>query len=257
MDRGAIQAEWHEYWSGWSRKTDDVIGEAMITIYVNGIELVTLMCTPLEQDLLGLGFLKNEGLIDRLDEVDHVHIGANGCCVDVWLTRAMQEPQRRILTSGCGSGVTFGDPLEAIEPLKDNVQIEPEHLMSFFNRMHKPDSLRARARGVHTASLTDGDKLLLISEDVGRHNTIDKLAGMCLMNGMETRGLILLTTGRISSEMLRKGYAMGCPIIASRTSPTSLSLKLADAAGITLVGYARHGRLRAYAHPHRLGYIDE
>jgi FdhD protein len=254
MDLGSVEAEWHEYSQGWNRKTDEVIGEAMLTIYVNGVELATIMCTPREQNLLGLGFLKNEGIIDRLDEVDHVHIGGNGCCVDVWLTRAFKEPERKIITSGCGSGVTFSDPIEAIEPIQDSVQVDPEELVSMLNSLHSPESLHARAGGVHTAGLTDGEQVLLIAEDIGRHNTIDRLAGACLVQAQETRGLVLLTTGRISSEMLRKGYAMGCPIIASRTSPTSLSIQLADAAGITLVGYARRGKLRVYTHPRRLGF---
>ncbi|MGD8813322.1 MAG: formate dehydrogenase accessory sulfurtransferase FdhD [Anaerolineales bacterium] len=254
MGKGSATTEWREYQQGWHRKTGEIISEEMITIYVNGIELATLMCTPKEQDLLGLGFLKNEGFIGQLDEVDHVHIGGNGCCVDVWLTHAIQQPARRIITSGCGSGVTFHDPLNALEPLQDEALIDPEGLIKLLNRLHKPGSLHARARGVHTAGLADGKRLLVIAEDVGRHNTIDKLVGACLVTGRDTRGLILLTTGRVSSEMLRKGVSMGCPIVASRNSPTSLSVELAEAAGITLVGYARRGRLRAYSHAHRLGY---
>ncbi len=135
--------------------------------------------------------------------------------------------------------------------------MEPEKLISMFNRMHLPGSLHARARGVHTAGLANGESMLAIAEDVGRHNTIDKLAGACLVDGLDTRGLILLTTGRVSSEMLQKGIAMGCPIIASRNSPTSLSIRLAEEAGITLVGYARRGRLRAYTHVHRLIFPNE
>ncbi|HEX9809681.1 MAG TPA: formate dehydrogenase accessory sulfurtransferase FdhD, partial [Alphaproteobacteria bacterium] len=91
-------------------------------------------------------------------------------------------------------------------------------------------------------------------EDVGRHNTVDKLRGACLELGIETRGRILLTTGRVSSEMLRKGARMGCPVIASRNSPTSLSVAMAQAWNITLVGYVRQGSMRAYAHAERLGY---
>jgi FdhD protein len=257
MDASSVETEWHEYDQGWRRKTGEIIGEEMITIYVNGVELATMMCTPQKLDHLGLGFLKNEGFIERLAEVDHVHIGGSGCCVDVWLTHAIQQPKRRIITSGCGSGVTFHDPLGDLESLQDSLQMDPEKLISLFNRMHIPGSLHARARGVHTAGLANRERLLVIAEDVGRHNTIDKLVGACLVDGLDTRGLILLTTGRVSSEMLRKGVVMGCSIIASRSSPTSLSVRLADAAGITLVGYARQGRLRAYTHAHRLNLESE
>jgi FdhD protein len=253
MDQGSVEAEWHEFEHGWKRRTDELIGEAMATIFVNGFELTTIMCTPREQDVLALGFIKNEGFIDRYSEIDHVYLGGNGCCVDIWLTHAVHEPERRIITSGCGSGVTFQDPLQDLEPLQDDVQIDPEDLISLFRRLHTKESLHARAGGVHTAGLTDGGEQMMIAEDIGRHNTIDRLAGGYLVRDMDTRGKILITTGRISSEMLRKAYTMGCPIVASRTSPTSLSLRLAEAAGITLVGYARRGKLRAYTHPHRLG----
>jgi FdhD protein len=257
MDAGSVETEWHEYHQGWRRKTGEIIGEEMVTIYVNGFELATMMCTPQKLDHLGLGFLKNEGFIERLAEVDHVHIGGKGCCVDIWLTHAIRQPKRRIITSGCGSGVTFLDPISDLESLQDDLQMEPEKLISLFNRLHIPGSLHARARGVHTAGLANGERMLVIAEDVGRHNTVDKLAGACLLEELDTRGLILLTTGRVSSEMLRKGVAMGCSIIASRNSPTSLSVRLAEAAGITLVGYARQGRLHAYTHAHRLTFSNE
>jgi FdhD protein len=254
MNLSSVVTEWYEYRQGWRRRTDEVIGEAVVTIYVNGIEIAAIMCTPQEQDFLALGFLKNEGFIADLAEVDHVHIGGDGCCVDVWLNHAIQHPERKIITSGCGSGTTFKDPSDAIEPLQDSVQVDPETLAELFSRLHIPGGLHVRAHGVHTAGLAQGKQLLKVAEDVGRHNTIDKLVGACMVKGELTRGLILLTTGRVSSEMLLKGFAMGCPIIASRNSPTSLSVKLADAAGITLVGYARRGKLRAYTHPYRLGY---
>ena len=93
-------------------------------------------------------------------------------------------------------------------------------------------------------------------EDIGRHNTLDRLMGSCMLSGIETEGRILLATGRISSEMLHKGANMGCPIIASRKSPTSMSIEMANNWNITLVGYARRGTLRVYTHPERLGYAE-
>jgi hypothetical protein len=120
--------------------------------------------------------------------------------------------------------------------------------------LQPPNSLYARSRGVHAAGLLDPEKeeLLAIVEDVGRHNTIDKLMGCCLKHGMNPRGKVLLVTGRTSSEMLRNAARMGCPITASRTSPTSLSVEMARAWNITLVGYVHSGRLRVYSQPERL-----
>ena len=250
---GAVPAHWVEYRGDWSVVEAEVIQEILLTLYVNGRELASIMCSPRDQDYLALGFLKNEGLIDDISELQALTISRNGCCVDVWLDHAVPAPRRVVITSGCGGGVTFDDPAIGMEPLRETALLPPERLFQRFNELHLPDSLHARARGVHAAGLTDGERILAMAEDVGRHNTIDKLRGMCLARSLPTRGRILLATGRVSSEMLRKGALMGCPIIASRNSPTSMSVAMAEAWNITLVGYVRQGSLRVYAHPERLG----
>lgn len=243
---------WEEYRRGWYPVEADVIAEELVSLYTNGQELATILCTPSQLDRLALGFLKNEGLIESLDEVDHIHIARAPCCVDVWLKHALRQPHRRIITSGCGGGVTFSDPSLGIDPLQVDLHLNPEKLFELFPRMHFPDSLHARARGVHAAALSDGERVLALAEDVGRHNTLDKLLGACMLEAIETRGRILLATGRISSEMLHKAARMGCPLVASRNSPTSMSVTLARAWNITLVGYVRQRSMRVYAHPERL-----
>jgi FdhD protein len=259
MNRGAVATRWHEHSRrGWVQVDAEVIEEALVTIYVNGEELATIMSTPREQDKLALGFLKNERLIQGIEDVEHLHISENGCCVDVWLNHAVSKPERVIITTGCGGGVTFDDPSLGIEPLQDELRISPAVLSRLFNKLQSPVSLYARTRGVHTAGLVDPlrRKLLVTTEDVGRHNTIDKLLGICLLEGIETRSRVLLATGRISSEMLRKGALMGCPVIASRNSPTSLSVEIAEAWNITLIGYVRRGSMRVYTHPQRVGFEE-
>ncbi len=249
MSTGAVPTHWFEYRNNnWSSKEGEIIEEALITIYVNGIELATIMATPQEQDLLALGFLKNEGLIANLSEIEILHISAAGCCVDIWLNRPFEKPARAIITSGCGGGVTFTDPETGLQPLESDIQIEPELIRAAFRKLQPPNSLYARSRGVHAAGLLDPqtEELVAIVEDVGRHNTIDKLTGCCLKHGIATRDRILLVTGRISSEMMRKTATMGCPIVASRTSPTSLSVEMASAWNVTLVGYVRSGTMKVY-----------
>ena len=256
MGNGTVDAQWLEYRGAWQGAQAAVIEEALVTVYVNGIELATIMCTPREQEALALGFLKNEGLLETMEEISAVTVSRNGCCVDVWLSHPIERPRRVIITSGCGGGVTFDDPAVGISPLVDDTRLAPEKLHALFNELQFPGSLYARARGVHAAGLTDGHVLLQVAEDVGRHNTIDKLLGLCLRKGIGTRGRILLATGRVSSEMLRKGALMGCPIIASRNSPTSMSVAMARAWNVTLVGYVRRDSMRVYAHPERLGYPE-
>jgi len=252
-DDGAVGARWLEFRGRWEAVEAEVIEEALVTIYVNGRELARRSCARRDQTSLALGLLKNEGRLERLDEVVLTHVSRDGCCVDLWLRHPVEPPTRTIVTSGCGGGVTFDDPARPLPPLTDDLRLSPAQLVEQLNRLHFPGSLHARTRGVHAAGLSDGERLLARVEDVGRHNTIDKLTGECLQRGIETRGRALLATGRVSSEMLRKGALMGCPIVASRNSPTSLSVAMAEAWNVTLVGYVRRDSMRVYAHPERLG----
>lgn len=253
MSDGVVTFTFDEYHGDWQTIEGEVIEEGFVSIFVNGTELATVMCSPREQDRFALGFLCNEGIIDSLDDVRAVHVCPSGACVDVWLKRSdYVRPSRLILTSGCGGGVTFNDLTKTIEPLNSSITIAPHTLAALLIETQQRGTLYARSRGVHTSALADGEHIVVVTEDVGRHNTIDKLRGACLIEGLESRGKILLCTGRISSEMINKAARMGCPIVASRTSPTSMSVQLAREWNITLVGYVRRDSMKVYAHPERV-----
>jgi len=253
MSDGVVTFALDEFHKGWSTIEGEVIEEGFVSIFVNGAELVTVMCSPREQDRFAIGFLCNEGIIGSLGDVRAVHVCPSGACVDVWLTRSdFVRPNRLILTSGCGGGVTFNDLTITVEPLKSTIAIAPQKLAELMIEMQQRATLYARSRGVHTAALSDGENIIVLAEDVGRHNTIDKVRGACLIERIDPRDKILLCTGRISSEMINKAARMGCPIVASRTSPTSLSVQLARQWNITLAGYVRREQVKVYAHPERL-----
>lgn len=254
MAKGTEPTQWIEYNRDWEKVNAKVIEEARLTVFVNGKELVSLMATPLEGEKMALGFLRNERLISGLEEVDEITTREEGCCIDIWLNRPFTKPDHEIVTSGCGGGITYTDYDVNLQALNDPLRMGPEQLQEAFSNMQQPDSLYAQARGVHAAALFDGEEILAVVEDIGRHNTIDKVLGECMLREIDTRGKALLATGRISSEMLIKGARMGCPIVASRNSPTSLSVELAEKWNITLIGYARGRRMRVYTHPERLGY---
>lgn len=256
MSAGAVETKWYKYSRSWSSVAAEVIEESQLAIHINAVEWVELMCTPSEQEHLALGFLKNEGVIDKLDDVRTMYLTESGCCIDIFLNYSVEKPERVILTSGCGGGVTFDNvPIDEDALRSDDLRIEPAAILELYRHLHAPDSLHHRSRGVHTSALTDGERLLVVSEDIGRHNTIDKVAGACLMQGIDTRGRMLMSTGRISSEMLRKAASLGCPIVASLNSPTSKSVAMAQSWGMTLIGYSRGRSMRVYTHPERLGYV--
>lgn len=234
-----------------------VVEESLACISVNGEEVATFMCSPRDLDKLALGFLYNEGLISGMEDVRAVHIAKNNACVDVWLhNMEFKRPERAITTAGCGGGVTFDDLSQQHEPLVSNLTAAPQELAQLMRELHLGATLYQQARGIHTAVLADRDRILLQVEDIGRHNCLDKLQGAALQAGIETRDRIVLSSGRISSEMLNKARRMGVPIVCSRTSPTSLSVALAEAWNMTIVAYLRQDRMRVYTHPERLA-IEE
>lgn len=231
-----------------------VIEEALVSIYVNGQELATIMCSPLEQEALALGFLYNEGVIEAASDIGLLQANVARTAVDVILKRSDFDPPRRmILTSGCGGGVTLQHLTEQYPPLDSPLIISPAVIHQRMRDLQGAARLYNQVRGVHTAILASRERLLVSAEDVGRHNAVDKVAGKALQAGIPMRDGLLLTSGRISSEMLGKARRMGTPIVASRTSPTSISLRLAQAWNICIVGYVRQGSLRVYTHPQRLG----
>jgi FdhD protein len=233
----------------------EVPTEESLTIFVNGRELVTLMCSPVDTEALALGFLLNEGIIARREDVRLTTACKRGGCVDVWLDFDLdQMPERRTITTGCGGGLTFADLTAERPPLQSQATASPAQLQNLMNALYNAAALHNRVGGFHSAALAraGADTPLLVTEDVGRHNTLDRLHGMAFMQGIDTRECVLLTTGRISSEMLVKARHMETPFVVSRTSPTNLSIRLAEAWQVTLIGYLRHDRLTVYAHPWRL-----
>lgn len=234
-----------------------VVEEGMVRIHVNGQELATFMCTPCDLDLLALGFLRSEGIISGLEDVRLIVPCPTRTCVDVWLARGdAQLPTRPILTSGCGGGVTFDDLTQRVPPLESARQATPQQIVQGMRQLLASATIYRLTRGVHSAALSDGERLILVAQDVGRHNTLDRLWGACLAQGIDPANHLVLTTGRVSSEMLNKAAKMRVPVVASRTSPTSLSVRLAEEWDIALVGYVRGGSLRVYAGHWRLGLSD-
>lgn len=252
--------------------TGAIIGESRWVLYVNDIEVVTLMATPRNLHHLALGFLLSENLITGLEDlaslrvyeaVDRAYwlipaLGVNepramAVCeenigtIQVRLVRDdFRVPAHRVLTSGCGGGVTFSDLSAQQTPLDSTRTVRAAQLFAMMDALYDQAQLYRVTRGVHTSALADGETILSSAEDVGRHNTLDKIRGDCALRGIETRDQILLSTGRISSEMLIKAARMHVPIVASRTSPTSLALELARVWNITLIGYLLREEMRVY-----------
>jgi len=243
---------WNEYTRDRKEVEGFIVEEELISIHVNGKEIASLMATPENQDWLAVGFLKNARLIDTVDEIEVLHVTREGCCVDIWLNHELKQPERKIITSGCGGGILFEEPDLETGRIDTEEVYSPEQLHGLFRKLQKEAALHSRAGGIHSSALSDGRELLVTVEDIGRHNTVDKLCGFALLEGVDTHGKLLLTSGRVSSEMMLKAARMGCPLVASRNSPTSLSRKMAESWNITLACYVRGRSMRVYTQPERI-----
>lgn len=261
-----------------TRVTRPVIAETPWVLYLNGRELLTFMCTPTRLHCLALGFLQSEGLIESLDDVWQIKVFLDenrvylffpeagldeelhmptcaeaGGSIAVQLKRPVPAlPERRVLTSGCGGGITFDDVRGDRPPLRSDLRVEATQIVALMRELNYQARLYRQSRGVHTSALSDGERLLVLAEDVGRHNTLDKIRGEVLLQGLPTKDRMLLTSGRISSEMITKARKMEVPIVASRTSPTATSVRLAEAWNMTLIGYVRAPQLRVYTGAERV-----
>jgi FdhD protein len=251
----AIQYERYEF-KKWEHHDAETIVETPVSLTVNGKIWLTFMCTPVHLEELAVGFLYNEGIIESLREVVDVRLCEHGDNVDVWLNHPAEQPTNWRRTSGCTGGVTAVDLLAKPNVSFDGnrLEVQPVAIGSLVEQLFESQSLYRETGGVHTSALSDGERILLAAEDIGRHNTLDKIAGLCLREGIWPEKRILITTGRISSEMLQKAARMDVPILISRTSPSSLSIEMAERYGITLIGYARRHRFNVYSNPQRVGF---
>ena len=225
----------------------DVVREQPLTLYVNGEKFLTLLCSPMSLEELIVGYLWMEKVIGDPAEIDTLEVSPVDGRAEVTLSHPVTLPTERILTSGCGGGITFRIDHRLFPRLHSSVRVRPAQLAARMKELFQAAVHYQRSRGIHGAALADGERLLVVAEDVGRHNAVDKVKGEALLRGIPTEDRLLLSTGRVSSEMLLKAVRMGVPVVASRTSPTEMAVALAEQLGVTVCGYVRPDGLNVYA----------
>jgi FdhD protein len=239
----------------WEENDTPVICEKSVSLTVNGEFWLTFMCTPVDLESLAGGFLYNEEIIQRKEDIASIRVCPTKDNVDVWLNLTVKKPDIWVRTSGCSGGETSID--EQIIYTKKNKTfngnlLPAQKIGSLIQQLGTAQKLYRISGGVHTSAISDGHNLLVVAEDIGRHNTLDKLAGRCLLEDIHPARIIILTTGRVSSEMIQKSSRIGASIVITRTSPSSLSVQMAETIGITLIGYANVSRFTIYSHPERI-----
>ncbi len=229
-----------------------VVSEYPMQLIVNGREIATLIGSPHDLRFLVAGFLRLQGFVSSLQDFEMFSVCEEFGTANVRIKGELPERLKPVLTSGCGTGITFTLPEVRKTEVTERLQPTRRSPKQIFTLMHeltkKADQYRSHG-GIHSAAIGRNGVLMLYAEDLGRHNTFDRIAGEALFKGIDISGAELVTSGRVSTEMVAKASLMGISVIASRTSPTDMAIKLCDQAGICLVGYVRGGSFTVYSHP--------
>ena len=239
------------------RTRKSVATESAVTIILNNQELVTLLCSPRNLDHLAVGFLYTEGILKTKIEIEKILLDERRGVVrletkeDIDVSREVLF--KRIITTGCGRGASFYSSSDAASKRIDSeMRISAHEVFTLVNKFQRSSKIYAATHGVHSAGLCDTSSILIFAEDIGRHNAIDKIFGECILKNLPITERIVITSGRISSEILHKVVKMGIPILISISVPTNLGVRLADELGITLIGFARGKRMNVYTHDWRI-----
>jgi FdhD protein len=238
---------------------DHIAAETAFTLYVNGNVLVSLLCTPTELDTMAVGFLISEGLLSKRRALLSLAVDEKISTVSVEIKDLPENWEtmfhKKTITSGCGKGITFTEAsdLDGISADREAVRLKPQTVVDLLKSFRNISGLYAQTGGVHSAALanTEGE-ILLFSEDIGRHNAVDKLIGKAFLANIPLRDKVLLSSGRVSGEIMTKVIRSRIPVLISRTAPTCMSITSAEDHGVTLIGFARGKRMNVYTHPTRI-----
>ncbi len=238
------------------KKNDWVTEEVPLTIEVNGQELATLLCSPQDLKNLVLGFLFTSGFIEDVMTVKSLAVDEERwkAYVDVEVNFPPEMLFKRIYTSGCGKGILFHNPMDLIQRIKipDGFTVEAEKISALMRKFLTSSGEYRQTGGVHSCALASAEEML-VKDDLGRHNALDKIIGAGLQQKLNFQERMVLTSGRISSEIISKVLRCGAPLLVSAGAPTNQAVKIAREANLTLLGFVRGQRMTVYSGAERIG----
>ncbi|MEY4736407.1 MAG: hypothetical protein RL302_726 [Pseudomonadota bacterium] len=240
------------------RVSVSIPSERALTVYVDKVEIVTLMTLGAQPEWLVLGFLLNQRLVQSAKDVESItvdwDVGAAAVKTRKGIAELQAKTAKRIVTTGCGQGSMFGGLMDAVEHIElPAATITQSQLYGMVNAIRLQQSTYKAAGSVHGCALFQGEEMLLFVEDVGRHNAIDAIAGwMALQTGMRSQDKFFYTTGRLTSEMVIKAAQMGIPVVVSRSGITQMGQMVAQRLGLCAIGRATNKRFLCFTGAHRL-----
>jgi FdhD protein len=230
-----------------------VAGEQPLTLRVDGREVVTLMTLGTHPEALALGYLRNQRLVESVEEIASVRVNWDFEAVDV-LTRSgegiidwEEKLSKRTVTTGCGQGTVFSCTIDKIYDLQlPQVTVHQSMIYALLREISSYNEIYKQAGAVHGCALCDGTEILNFVEDVGRHNAADAISGQMWLDGMSGGDKIFYTTGRLTSEIVMKVTQMGIPVLLSRSGVTFMGLELAEVTGVTMIARAKGRHFLVY-----------
>jgi len=239
---------------------DAVAVEFNLSIVLNGQELVTLLCSPEKFEFLAAGFLCSEGLITTKENIRDIALDKEKGVIAITTKEAGKFAgnilSRRLIGSSGGKGAIQNRDLQQGARNNSRITVSSYEVIALMGDFLQRSDVYKATGGVHSAALCTSQKIILFSEDIGRHNAIDKILGECLLMDIPIEERILLTSGRVSSEIVLKVAKRNIPILISKSSPTNIGVKLAHNLGITLIGFVRGKKMNVYSHPWRMSHED-
>ena len=235
-----------------------IAGEHPLTVYLDKREIVTLMTLGHAPEALVVGYLRNQRLVDSVDDIASVQVDWETDSAAV-VTRRRKDigarMKKRTVTSGCGQGTMFGNLMDEIESVKlrDDVFLADENLFLLVDKVRRHETIYKQAGAVHGCALaTTAGEILMFVEDVGRHNAVDAIAGFMWLGGIDGSDKVFYTTGRLTSEMVIKCAQMRIPFLVSRSGLTQMGHTIAQKTGITMLGRASGRHYLAFTGRKRL-----
>lgn len=232
----------------------EVIEEVPLALFVNGRHAMTAMMSPVMLEEFVTGYLFTEQIIKSIDEIESIKIEKNRMSVITTNLFKVLGPKKTIL-SGCGGSTSFIDT-EKLPKIQSDYHITTQEIWNAGKAVLNSELHRITG-GIHIVALLDGEKILAVSEDIGRHNALDRVIGFGLRNKLDLSKTYVLVSGRISSEMVRKCLIANIPIIVSRGATTTLAVETAEKTGLTVVGFSRGGKMNVYTHPDRVSVVKQ
>ena len=231
-----------------------VIREVPLNVNLNGEAYATIACAGNHLDELALGFLRSERIITHWDEILKMETAERKNSVNVILKSKKKSPEtlKKNIASSGARGKSINANLLSPLNVPEEFNISPKSALELMEELLDKSLLHNETHGTHCSALAQKEKIIALREDIGRHNTIDMLGGYALLKKIDLSHAIILTTGRISSEIVYKVWNLGIPLIVSHSAPTTKAIELLHQANITLIGYVRDGKMNIYSHERRV-----